>query len=136
MKLPKPVFTERQVGTSWAYDIQLGDKLIATSPVARTKKKEARSEVARLCLKQLGLCRPSTAATASPAASKRYPRGSSSCHSFSSCIQETIKRINQGEMAHHNFKQLVIIRLLQLSKLLLLLLPGFQSKDLRDLSPV
>ena len=71
MKLPKPVFTERQVGTSWAYDIQLGDKLIATSPVARTKKKEARSEVARLCLKQLGLYRPSTAATASPGASKR-----------------------------------------------------------------
>jgi hypothetical protein len=25
MKLPKPVFTERQVGTAWAFNIRLGD---------------------------------------------------------------------------------------------------------------
>jgi NADPH-dependent ferric siderophore reductase len=45
MKLPKPVFTERQVGSAWAYDVQLGDSLVVSSPAARSKKKEARSEV-------------------------------------------------------------------------------------------
>jgi NADPH-dependent ferric siderophore reductase len=39
------VFTERQVGTAWAYDVSLGDTLIVSSPAARSKKKEARSEV-------------------------------------------------------------------------------------------
>lgn len=68
MKLPKPVFSERQVGTAWAFDVQLGDGLVISNPAARPKKKEARSEVARLCLKQLGIYRP---ATSSPVASKQ-----------------------------------------------------------------
>ncbi len=38
VKLPKPVFTERQVGTSWAYSVLLGDVLIS-SPTGRAKKK-------------------------------------------------------------------------------------------------
>ncbi len=53
LKLPKPVFSERQLGTNWSYDVQVGD-LTVSCPVGRSKKKEARSEVARLIMKKLG----------------------------------------------------------------------------------